>query len=149
MQSKLEQPKLRTDMLNSAMFLKKHAMSNGKLGVTGFCWGGRITWLYSAHSKRVKAGVAWYGRLQGQNNAIAFTALKPWEERKGLDNRADTLAGKAMGGKVDVDSEGALAEEFEVQGIPTLIVFKGAKETGRSVGATQAGPITELLTGGL
>ncbi|MFO0673722.1 MAG: dienelactone hydrolase family protein [Polyangiaceae bacterium] len=34
-----------------------------KLGVTGFCWGGRITWLYSAHNPKVKAGVAWYGRL--------------------------------------------------------------------------------------
>lgn len=42
-----------------------------KLGITGFCWGGRITWLYSAHSKQLKAGVAWYGRLVGepsQNN---------------------------------------------------------------------------------
>lgn len=34
-----------------------------KLGVTGFCWGGRITWLYDAHNPKVKAGVAWYGRL--------------------------------------------------------------------------------------
>ncbi len=37
----------------------------GRLGVTGFCWGGRITWLYAAHSATVKAGVAWYGRLVG------------------------------------------------------------------------------------
>src|SRR5687768_2716620 len=36
-----------------------------KLGVTGFCWGGRIVWLYAAHSKQLKAGVAWYGRLVG------------------------------------------------------------------------------------
>ncbi|MBI1325995.1 carboxymethylenebutenolidase [bacterium] len=36
-----------------------------KLAVTGFCWGGRITWLYSAHNPAVKAGVAWYGRLLG------------------------------------------------------------------------------------
>lgn len=36
-----------------------------KLGITGFCWGGRITWLYAAHNPRVKAGVAWYGRLVG------------------------------------------------------------------------------------
>jgi carboxymethylenebutenolidase len=34
-----------------------------KLGITGFCWGGRIVWLYSAHNPQVKAGVAWYGRL--------------------------------------------------------------------------------------
>jgi carboxymethylenebutenolidase len=37
-----------------------------KVAITGFCWGGRITWLYAAHSKSVKAGVAWYGRLVGQ-----------------------------------------------------------------------------------
>ena len=34
-----------------------------RLGVTGFCWGGRITWLYAAYTDRVKAGVAWYGKL--------------------------------------------------------------------------------------
>ena len=37
-----------------------------RLGITGFCWGGRIVWLYAAHSKQVKAGVAWYGRLVGE-----------------------------------------------------------------------------------
>lgn len=36
-----------------------------RLGITGFCWGGRITWLYAAHNPGVKAGVAWYGRLVG------------------------------------------------------------------------------------
>ena len=34
-----------------------------RLGITGFCWGGRIVWLYAAHSLQLKAGVAWYGRL--------------------------------------------------------------------------------------
>ncbi|MCH8620283.1 dienelactone hydrolase family protein [Undibacterium sp. TS12] len=43
-----------------------------KLGITGFCWGGRITWMYSAYNPNVKAGVAWYGSLQGES-----TALKP------------------------------------------------------------------------
>ncbi len=36
-----------------------------KLAITGFCWGGRITWLYAAHNPYVKAAVAWYGRLTG------------------------------------------------------------------------------------
>ena len=43
-----------------------------RLGVTGFCWGGRITWLYTAHNAAVKAGVAWYGQMLG-----APSALKP------------------------------------------------------------------------
>jgi carboxymethylenebutenolidase len=37
-----------------------------RLGITGFCWGGRIVWLYAAHSAALKAGVAWYGRLVGE-----------------------------------------------------------------------------------
>ncbi len=41
-----------------------------KLGITGFCWGGRITWLYAAHNSKVKAGVAWYGRLVGESTAL-------------------------------------------------------------------------------
>jgi carboxymethylenebutenolidase len=50
-----------------------YAAANGgdrsRLAITGFCWGGRITWLYTAHAK-VNAGVAWYGRLQGTANAL-------------------------------------------------------------------------------
>ena len=41
-----------------------------KLGITGFCWGGRITWLYAAHNYNVKAGVAWYGRLVGESTTL-------------------------------------------------------------------------------
>ncbi|MBF2013917.1 MAG: dienelactone hydrolase family protein [Rivularia sp. T60_A2020_040] len=41
-----------------------------KLGITGFCWGGRIVWLYAAHSPQLKAGVAWYGRLTGDSNPL-------------------------------------------------------------------------------
>jgi len=52
----------------------KWAAANGgdvsRLAVTGFCWGGRQTWLYAAHNKNVKAGVAWYGRLVGTQNDL-------------------------------------------------------------------------------
>jgi carboxymethylenebutenolidase len=40
-----------------------------RLGITGFCWGGRIVWLYAAHNPGLKAGVAWYGRLVGDPSA--------------------------------------------------------------------------------
>ncbi len=46
-----------------------------RLGITGFCWGGRITWLYAAHNPKVKAGVAWYGRLVG--DATELTPKHP------------------------------------------------------------------------
>ncbi|MCG2576002.1 dienelactone hydrolase family protein [Dechloromonas sp. XY25] len=41
-----------------------------RLAITGFCWGGRIAWLYAAHNPGVKAGVAWYGRLVGAASEI-------------------------------------------------------------------------------
>jgi len=41
-----------------------------RLAITGFCWGGRITWLYCAHNPQLKAGVAWYGKLVGATNQI-------------------------------------------------------------------------------
>lgn len=44
-----------------------------KVGITGFCWGGRITWLYSAHNPKVKAGVAWYGKIVGDKNPVTPT----------------------------------------------------------------------------
>jgi carboxymethylenebutenolidase len=45
---------------------KEGAGDAARVAVTGFCWGGRITWLYAAHYPKLKAGVAWYGRLAGQ-----------------------------------------------------------------------------------
>lgn len=53
-----------------------------KLGITGFCWGGRIVWLYAAHSSALKAGVAWYGRVVG--NSTAITPKHPVDIAKDL-----------------------------------------------------------------
>lgn len=64
----------------------KWAAANGgdasKLGVTGFCWGGRQVWLYAAHNPAVKAGVAWYGRLVGASNEL--TPRNPVDVAAGL-----------------------------------------------------------------
>lgn len=71
MQAKLDQAKLRTDMLNGARFLKAHALSSGRLGVTGFCWGGGTTnWLATVLGADLQAGVPYYG-------AAAETAAVP------------------------------------------------------------------------
>jgi carboxymethylenebutenolidase len=51
--------------LDAAMdWAGNHGGDLARLGVTGFCWGGRITWLWTAHQPKVRAGVAWYGKLQ-------------------------------------------------------------------------------------
>ena len=47
-----------------------HGGDTTRLGVTGFCWGGRIVWLYAAHNPRLKAGVAWYGKLAGERTPL-------------------------------------------------------------------------------
>ena len=53
-----------------------------KLGITGFCWGGRIVWLYAAYSSGLKAGVAWYGRVVG--DATPLTPKHPIDIAKDL-----------------------------------------------------------------
>jgi len=71
LQAGLDQGRLRTDMLNSAKFLKAHKLSTGKLGVTGFCWGGGTTnYLATAMGAELQAGVPYYG-------AAAATAEVP------------------------------------------------------------------------
>jgi len=62
LQGNLDQAKLRTDMLNSAIVLKSHKLSNGKLGVTGFCWGGStVNFLAVTLGSDLQAGVPFYG----------------------------------------------------------------------------------------
>src|SRR5713226_278744 len=62
LQAKLDQAKLRTDMLNSARYLKSRKSSTGKLGVTGFCWGGGTTnFLAVTLGGDMQAGVPFYG----------------------------------------------------------------------------------------
>ena len=54
----------------------KHARGNtDRLGITGFCRGGRMVWMYSAHQKKMDAGVAWYGGLSPAQPAISTTPL--------------------------------------------------------------------------
>jgi carboxymethylenebutenolidase len=63
MQASLDQDKLRQDMLNSARFVRSHALSNGRLGATGFCWGGATTnFLAVTMGEELQAGVPFYGR---------------------------------------------------------------------------------------
>ena len=62
MQSRLDQAKLRADMLNGAWWVKKLPISNKKLGVTGFCWGGGTTnFIAAAMGADLQAAVPFYG----------------------------------------------------------------------------------------
>src|SRR4030095_14986830 len=62
--SKVPDEQVMGDLDAAVAFAKEEGKADtAKLGVTGFCWGGRIVWLYDAHNPAVKAGVAWYGPL--------------------------------------------------------------------------------------
>jgi carboxymethylenebutenolidase len=67
--SKASDAQVLRDLDASVAWAAQQGAAVGKLGITGFCWGGRITWLYAAHNPALKAGVAWYGRLEGAISA--------------------------------------------------------------------------------
>jgi len=61
------------DLDAAAGWAAKHGGDPARLGITGFCWGGRIVWLYAAHNPKLRAGVAWYGKVESPR-----TDLQPW-----------------------------------------------------------------------
>jgi carboxymethylenebutenolidase len=68
--SKTPDSQVMADLDATVAWAGKNGGDAARLAITGFCWGGRIVWLYAAHSSRLKAGVAWYGRLDGARNAL-------------------------------------------------------------------------------
>jgi carboxymethylenebutenolidase len=61
--AKVPDTQVMSDLDSAVEWAANNGGDTRRLGVTGFCWGGRIVWMYAAHSPKVKAGVAWYGRL--------------------------------------------------------------------------------------
>jgi carboxymethylenebutenolidase len=69
--SKVPDAQVMSDLDATVEYAKESGKGDvARLGITGFCWGGRIVWLYAAHSKLLKAGVAWYGRLVGDKSEL-------------------------------------------------------------------------------
>jgi carboxymethylenebutenolidase len=68
--SKVPDAQVMSDLDAVVAWAGKQGADTMRLGITGFCWGGRITWLYAAHNPSVKAGVAWYGRLVGESTPL-------------------------------------------------------------------------------
>lgn len=73
--SKTPDAQVMSDLDACVAWATQNGANSERLAITGFCWGGRITWLYSAHNPKTKAGVAWYGRLVGPANE--FTPKHP------------------------------------------------------------------------
>ena len=68
--AKVPDAQVMSDMDAAADWAGKNGGDAKKLAITGFCWGGRIVWLYAAHNPNLKAGVAWYGRVEGQGTDL-------------------------------------------------------------------------------
>jgi carboxymethylenebutenolidase len=96
------------------------AADTARLGVTGFCWGGRQVWLYAVHNPRVTAAVAWYGPVAGRTDALhAKTVL---EAAKDLSVPVLGLYGGADQGIAVADVE-KLRTELAAQKKPVEIVI--------------------------
>ncbi|EMH4165251.1 dienelactone hydrolase family protein [Pluralibacter gergoviae] len=63
--AKVPDSQVLADLDHVASWAARNGGDASRLLVTGFCWGGRIAWLYAAHNPQLKAAVAWYGRLTG------------------------------------------------------------------------------------
>lgn len=68
--SKVPDAEVMQDLDAAAAFAGGDGCDSKRLGITGWCWGGRIVWLYAAHARFLRAGVAWYGPLTGEKNAL-------------------------------------------------------------------------------
>ncbi|HEX7931543.1 MAG TPA: dienelactone hydrolase family protein [Paraburkholderia sp.] len=69
--SKVKDEEALADIDATVAWAGEHGGDLNRLGVNGFCWGGRITWLYAEHNPRLKTAVAWYGHLVGDHTAAA------------------------------------------------------------------------------
>lgn len=72
--SKIPDTQSMSDLDSTVAWAAKNSGNTKRLSITGFCWGGRIVWLYAAHNKNVDAGAAWYGRVVPTANSPLNTA---------------------------------------------------------------------------
>ncbi|HEY7334892.1 MAG TPA: dienelactone hydrolase family protein [Bryobacteraceae bacterium] len=97
---------------------KSSHADTSRVAIAGFCWGGRIVWLYAAISPTLKAGAAWYGRLEGERNAL--TPKNPIDYAGAF--RAPVIgfyAGKDMG--ISQDSVSKMQAALKVVDDPSQI----------------------------
>jgi carboxymethylenebutenolidase len=118
--SKVPDARVMADLDATVAWVKESGEGNvEKLGITGFCWGGRIVWLYAAHNPRVKAVVAWYGRLVGKPSALQ--PKHPIDIALSLKVPALGLYGGDDQG-IPLDTVEQMRKALQAAGIPSEIV---------------------------
>lgn len=106
-----------------AWAVKQGIADESKLGITGFCWGGRFVWLYAAHNPKVKAGVAWYGRLVGDKTEN--TPMQPVDVATQIRGAVLGLYGGADPG-IPVDTVEQMRKALGPNSKSQLHVYPGA-----------------------
>jgi carboxymethylenebutenolidase len=114
------------DLDSTAAWAAAQGGNPDKLGVTGFCYGGRTTWLYTAHNPKIKAGVAWYGGL-----------VKRGRDPRDLQpiNVADKIKGRVIGlyaqddAGIPLDTVEAMKKALKDAGDTQsdILIYNGAK----------------------
>src|SRR5919109_369904 len=95
--AKVPDKQVMSDLDAAVAFAKASGKGDtAKLAITGFCWGGRITWLYAAHNPGLKSAIAWYGRLMGE--ASDLTPRHPVDVAAELKAPVLGLSGRADAG---------------------------------------------------
>lgn len=118
--SKVPDAQVLSDLDKTADWAISQGGNPDHLGITGFCWGGRITWLYAAHNPKLKAGVAWYGRLDGVPSEL--NPKHPLDIVKELSAPVLGLYGAQDQG-IPVDDVKYMQGELESAGKPHEIVI--------------------------
>jgi carboxymethylenebutenolidase len=118
--AKVPDAQVMSDLDATVDWAKKNKGNASKLGITGFCWGGRIVWLYAAHNPNLKAGVAWYGRLVGQPDPLH--PKHPIDVVKDLKAPVLGLYGGADQG-IPNDTVEKMREALKAAGKPSEIVL--------------------------
>lgn len=80
--SKVPDAQVMADLDGAVAWAGANGGNASRVGITGFCWGGRITWLYAQHNPKLRAGVAWYGRLVG--NSSPLTPKHPLDQASSM-----------------------------------------------------------------
>ena len=112
------------DLDACAAWAAKNGGDGARLGITGFCWGGRQVWLYAAHNPALKAGVAWYGRIDGEVNDR--TPKYPLDVAAQLKGAVLGLYGSADQG-IPMDDVGAMKDALAKAGGKSQVhVYEGA-----------------------
>jgi carboxymethylenebutenolidase len=116
--AKVPDEQVMADLDAAADWAAKHDGDPKRLGITGFCWGGRIVWLYAAHNPRLKAGVAWYGRVEGP-----ATALQPRHPIDRVRELGAPVLGLYGGADAGIPNEGVdrMREALRAAGKPSEI----------------------------